>query len=535
MGFDLDSCCVGYDGKRVVCLPRAMRALNMKYNMCDITRRSLTYESRLYKYAKRGFAVAVPHLRRECIDPKIYDLPLINPSFFNQLDGLKRLLLLEKIITEKENSCCRFTKNKLADEFYTYWISPQYDCKRIKEAQEKNELTWRLILLHSNFSIPKEFNSQHDISLELQQIRKEQGMKDDGKSDYLNIRLPFARGWDVQRVYGHLQSMLERRENILHMQDLEIEALKEYDEDYEYDNLYYTKFIDRKSLESNDHVRFGFTLIEVLENIKWVTHDPGRQIIGSFHPLSAEGWAKEVHLEYKKTYCTITFSGCANQNLIDSTNEHVIELLNLMRNTLNISSIPNTHRNWFSSTQCKWFKTGTIFRQACETRVADEFKKKVAKLPIFADIIFKYDYYTIDVNGKCCDIELLPEEKSLSHNTFDSKQAIQSSDAIGWLEWDLNNCLIHKNANNSESALLNDGERTDSQIDRGNNNDIYINDSVNRLRGDTLRVCAFCQRSLLVANRCKACGKVSYCNQSCQRNDWKKHRLVCNYKKKKKN
>jgi len=62
MGFDIDSCCVGFDGETVWALPRCRRAILKGYNLVDLTRRSLTYEIRLLKYSKRGFAVAVPGL-----------------------------------------------------------------------------------------------------------------------------------------------------------------------------------------------------------------------------------------------------------------------------------------------------------------------------------------------------------------------------------------------------------------------------------------------------------------------------------------
>jgi hypothetical protein len=62
MGFDLDSCCVAYTGAgadgqpHVWALPRARRALNLRCNVVDPERQSLTFESRLIKYAQRGFA-----------------------------------------------------------------------------------------------------------------------------------------------------------------------------------------------------------------------------------------------------------------------------------------------------------------------------------------------------------------------------------------------------------------------------------------------------------------------------------------------
>jgi hypothetical protein len=55
---------VGYNGTDVYALPRARRAINKAYNLVDLSRRSLTYEVRLHKYAKRGFAVAVPGFDR---------------------------------------------------------------------------------------------------------------------------------------------------------------------------------------------------------------------------------------------------------------------------------------------------------------------------------------------------------------------------------------------------------------------------------------------------------------------------------------
>ena len=37
-------------------------------NLIDMSRRSLTYETRLYKYVTRGFGIAVPGLSKEHID-----------------------------------------------------------------------------------------------------------------------------------------------------------------------------------------------------------------------------------------------------------------------------------------------------------------------------------------------------------------------------------------------------------------------------------------------------------------------------------
>lgn len=62
-GFDLDSCSVGFDGEKLMCTTRFARSLATRCNYVDLTRRSLTYEYRLWKYSRRGFAVRclVPH------------------------------------------------------------------------------------------------------------------------------------------------------------------------------------------------------------------------------------------------------------------------------------------------------------------------------------------------------------------------------------------------------------------------------------------------------------------------------------------
>lgn len=62
LGFDIDCCAVGYDGSTVWAAPRAARALKMRYNLFDLDRRSKTYEARLIKYGKRGYAIALPKL-----------------------------------------------------------------------------------------------------------------------------------------------------------------------------------------------------------------------------------------------------------------------------------------------------------------------------------------------------------------------------------------------------------------------------------------------------------------------------------------
>uniref|UniRef100_A0A7S2AYT3 Uncharacterized protein n=1 Tax=Florenciella parvula TaxID=236787 RepID=A0A7S2AYT3_9STRA len=90
VGFDIDSCCVGWDGTRLFALPRARRAINTGINLVDPSRRSPSYEVRLYKYALRGFAVAVPAYEPKRVATELFTAGQEGDSV--PLAGLARLL-----------------------------------------------------------------------------------------------------------------------------------------------------------------------------------------------------------------------------------------------------------------------------------------------------------------------------------------------------------------------------------------------------------------------------------------------------------
>jgi len=92
LGFDIDCCAVGFDGQRVYAMDRWIRAINKGYNLVNQSRRSLTYEVRLFKYSKRGFAVAVPQLDKKRVDPLLFEKHLPH------VQGLAKLLLYEHAI-----------------------------------------------------------------------------------------------------------------------------------------------------------------------------------------------------------------------------------------------------------------------------------------------------------------------------------------------------------------------------------------------------------------------------------------------------
>ena len=93
LGFDLDCCCLLYDGARVLASERGRRALRLRYNLHDASRMSLSYEHRLAKYARRGFPVALPDLEPErhlAAIARLYETPAV-PKGWRPL-GLTLLL-----------------------------------------------------------------------------------------------------------------------------------------------------------------------------------------------------------------------------------------------------------------------------------------------------------------------------------------------------------------------------------------------------------------------------------------------------------
>ena len=62
--FDIDCCCVGWDGSEVLATQRCIDALRTHVNIINLEVRGDAYENRLLKYATRGFGIGVPGLKQ---------------------------------------------------------------------------------------------------------------------------------------------------------------------------------------------------------------------------------------------------------------------------------------------------------------------------------------------------------------------------------------------------------------------------------------------------------------------------------------
>jgi len=174
LGFDVDCCCVGFDGQNVYALPRAVRALNARYNLVDLSRRSTTYELRLFKYSKRGFCVMVPGLDRSRVPKALYTYQVKN------VRGLAKLLLLDNIVTTQRIAM------------------PQVVSKPpTRAAAAAAHISGAIVRTRDELNL--------DRATEFDSGRERPNDQDD-ESDYSNVLVPWGPKWPVKLIIRMLNT-----------------------------------------------------------------------------------------------------------------------------------------------------------------------------------------------------------------------------------------------------------------------------------------------------------------------------------------
>lgn len=139
-GFDIGASAVGFDGNNVYYTHLSKFAYEYFCNIIDTTRRSTTYEARLYKYLNKGFEIILPHLNIQKLSKKnikynLYDvceLPYLVFSYSSIVGNKIRLYNFHNInnyhdyqIKKMNNSEILYhnlrniVKNKMHLYFYT--------------------------------------------------------------------------------------------------------------------------------------------------------------------------------------------------------------------------------------------------------------------------------------------------------------------------------------------------------------------------------------------------------------------------------
>jgi hypothetical protein len=120
-GFDVDCCCMGYDGTDIWITRRCYYALTRGYNSVNMNRLSPSYEYRLIKYALRGIPVYVPGFDRSKVNVELlqaeYTLPnpLSEDEFYGDYDKMCEFFDTIKEIRSKTKKLRGFDLLILAD------------------------------------------------------------------------------------------------------------------------------------------------------------------------------------------------------------------------------------------------------------------------------------------------------------------------------------------------------------------------------------------------------------------------------------
>lgn len=249
MCFDVDCCSVGYDGNQVWTTPRARDALVKMTNTVDVSRRSPSYEYRLWKYANRGFSIELPNLQEDKIDPQIY-LKKVHKS-----QGLAKLFLLMNTYTEDN-------RVNFIDNVRENRLRPQ--------KKENVALLNKLCNIANNSSIM--LDQPVDVS------------------DYSTVYMPWGPQWNCTKV----SQLMKTKDRVLNSE--------EYDPDRKYpthpcfmgDMVHIIKDCAPNDNFNLDQIpedeRQEFEERYVYGTLKWKSINPGEQRIGSFHPIDDEGW-----------------------------------------------------------------------------------------------------------------------------------------------------------------------------------------------------------------------------------------------------
>ncbi|KAJ5074185.1 hypothetical protein M0811_00814 [Anaeramoeba ignava] len=338
LGFDVDSCAVGYNGKEILMNYRCCRALTKQYNLIDLSRRSPSYEYRLYKYHFRGFAVVIPDYDPKRVDQSIF---LKFPNHKQAL-GLAKLLLLDKFGWEdnpaiyekaktrtnqkknnknknknKKENQMEIEKTKHDDKQYEVLNDPYDKSKRLymfdKDTWEFREI--RILeksYFHKHF---KEMLPEPDFAELANKFAKyETGIP---YSDYSAVHVPFGPEIEPEKVIfclrkkrllvnsywrycrsttcfpkvtcgigTDLASTTADMRNFVQSHGWLFWCYEWQDEE---DILAFQKLADKFYVNMSRNFA-----------IEWIVTNPGQQLIGSFHPLNADDWFEKAYNEKRE-------------------------------------------------------------------------------------------------------------------------------------------------------------------------------------------------------------------------------------------
>ncbi|WPH02991.1 Hypothetical protein R9X50_00586300 [Acrodontium crateriforme] len=279
-GYDVDCSCVAYDGKQVYASPRALASYMTQINTIDLTRRSPSYESRLAKYAHRGFEVYWPNLDRSRVDPTIYE------RSFGRTQGLARLLILEKLPDSAD-------RDAYLDQRRRERGRPEINRSRMRKGK-----IWG--------NIKDEWENEVAEWVDTEDV-----------SDYHTFTIPYGPKHNARRT-----------ERLLYTKDILLNAEWNKSKDREVHLHRHPAFVGsaedvvadccgfcpRPSTIEEEEVHEEESKVYISGNVSFIKDDPGRQTIGSFNPITSDDWTEMAYVSNTAMLC---------QAIVDSDAEFV--------------------------------------------------------------------------------------------------------------------------------------------------------------------------------------------------------------------
>jgi hypothetical protein len=300
MGFDVDCCCVGYDGTDVWALPRAVRAIERSCNLVDPGRQSASYEHRLAKYGKRGFAVAVPGVERSQLDWSVYSTPA------HKLKGLAYLMRLEMMD--------QFKVTKQLDVEYNIQGSkrnmPRVPRVHVATGLGRRGIETMEVLATSTRAgiraVPPDLEDywaqykQHECDYSSAFIPHGPSWYAGTVKNALHDKLytPFPRGWETETKAEKIAMRAEVVQEPLRFV-VDTVGMSRLDMGASFSRLHQpgpggllSRVLDTANCA--DLLRFGWRFA-IPRHIEWLTENPGRQqLTGSFQPTDGDWYAQAV-------------------------------------------------------------------------------------------------------------------------------------------------------------------------------------------------------------------------------------------------
>ncbi|KAF2849331.1 ankyrin repeat protein-like protein [Plenodomus tracheiphilus IPT5] len=281
-GFDVDCSCAAYDGSQVYVSPRALAAYMTQINTIDLTRRSPSYENRLSKYSRRGFEVYWPLLDRSRIDPTLFE------RSFGRTLGLARLLVLEKLPKKTDREA--------------------YVDQRREERGRPTINRWATNRLRGNMK------EEHDDEVA-------DWVEADDVSDYHTFTIPYGPKYNARKI-----------ERLLYAKDLLLNAEWNRPKDRETalhrHPAFFGTAVDiigdccgscpKPTSTEDQEIAEEEAKIYVSGDIAFIKDNPGRQAIGSFHPITDNDWTEMAYVGNTARLC---------QAIVDGDLEHVQDWL----------------------------------------------------------------------------------------------------------------------------------------------------------------------------------------------------------------